>query len=241
MSTGLRQRSDVQYPLAQMRIMRTNKRPTLEVKPGLFCPKLDQGIALLNYEPKTTVFSQGDPSDAVFYVYHGKLNLTVVSPRGREAIIGTSTRGDFLGEQCLLGEMFRTMTATVVDSCSLARIERVAMLRALRKDRELAMALISYLLSRNLRLREDLVDHFFNHSEKRLARLLLSLAHYGKNGKTEKLPRIKQETLAEMVGTTRGRISFFMTKFKNQGFIDYSGNDGNLHVHSSLLNMVLHD
>lgn len=221
--------------------MPANKRPTLRVKPGLFCPKLDQGIAILNYEPKATVFSQGDPSDAVFYVRHGKLNFTVVSQRGREAIIGTSTRGDFLGEQCLSGEIFRAMTVTAVENCSLVRIDRGAMLRALRKDLEWATAVISYLLSRNLRLHEDLVDHFFNHSEKRLARLLLSLAHYGKNGRTEEIPKIKQETLAEMVGTTRGRISFFMTKFKNQGFIDYSGNDGSLRVHSSLLNMVLHD
>lgn len=234
-------RLDEPSPSGRIRIMAANKRPTAQVKPVLFCPKLGQGTTLLHYEPKVTIFSQGDSSDAVFYVQEGKLNLTVVSPRGREAIIGVSTKGDFLGEQCLLGEICRAMTATTAEDCSLVRIERGTMLRALREDLEWATAVISYLLSRNLRLHEDLVDHFFNHSEKRLARLLLSLAHYGKSGRTEKIPRINQETLAEMVGTTRGRISFFMTKFKNQGFIDYSGNDGSLRVHSSLLNMVLHD
>lgn len=241
MPTEFRQRISEPPPLLRMKITPASRGPTPQVKPGLFCPKTEQGITILHYGPKATVFSQGDPSDAVFYVQQGKLNLTVISQRGREAIIGTSTRGDFLGEQCLLGEISRTMTAATAENCSLARIGRGTMLRALSKDLELATTLISYLLSRNLRLHEDLVDHFFNHSEKRLARLLLSLAHYGTNSRTEKIPRIKQETLAEMVGTTRGRISFFMTKFKNQGFIDYSGNDGNLLVHSSLLNMVLHD
>lgn len=241
MPTGLRQRVDHPPPLLRMKTIPANREPTPKAKQGLFVPKLGPGITTLHYKPKATVFSQGDHSDAVFYVQQGKVNLIVTSQRGREAIIGVSTTGDFIGEQCLSDEIVRAMTAAAVEDCSLVRIERGAMLRALGKDLALAAAVISYLLSRNLCLHEDLVDHFFNHSEKRLARLLLSLAHYGENGRTEKIPRINQETLAEMVGTTRGRISFFLTKFKDQGFIDYSGNERSLRVHSSLLHMVLHE
>jgi CRP-like cAMP-binding protein len=210
------------------------------------CDLLDRfkkGRTNLKCKAKETVFSQGDPSDAIFFIQEGKVKLTVVSTRGREAIVGVLEANEFVGEQCLTGQMFREMTVTAVEDCSLARIERVEMLRSLREDSELSMTFISCLLSQNLHLLEELVDHFFNHSEKRLARLLLSQAHYGKDRKAEELiPKIDQETLAEMVGTTRGRISFFMNKFRKQGFINYENDyNGSLRVHSSLLNVILRD
>ncbi len=202
-----------------------------------------KGITNLQYKANETVFSQGDPSDGIFFIQKGKVKLTVVSARGREAIVGVLGANEFVGEQCLAGQMFREMTVTAVVDCSLARIERVEMLRSLREDSELSMTFISCLLSQNLHLLDELVDHFFNHSEKRLARLLLSLAHDGKDRKTEGvIPKIDQETLAEMVGTTRGRISFFMNKFRKQGFINYENDyHGSLRVQSSLLNVILRD
>jgi CRP-like cAMP-binding protein len=208
-----------------------------------FCARFKDGITNLSCKAKETVFSQGDPSDRIFYIQKGKVKLTVVSTRGREAIVGVLGANEFVGEQCLAGQMFREMTVTAVEDCSLARIERVEMLRSLREDSELSMTFISCLLSQKLHLLDELVDHFFNHSEKRLARLLLSQAHYGKDRKTEEvIPKIDQETLAEMVGTTRGRISFFMNKFRKQGFINYENDyNGSLRVHSSLLNVILRD
>ena len=193
------------------------------------------------YKAKQIIFSQGDPGDAIFYIQKGKVKLTVLSERGKEAIVGLLEVNAFFGEQCLAREPLRMMTATAAEDCSIIRIEKRRMQRILRSDPEVSERFVSYLLFRNKRIHEDLVDHLFNHSEKRLARLLLLLAHYGKSGKTEPvIPKINQETLAEMVGTTRGRISFFMTKFKKLGFIDYKQND-ELRVHSALLNMVLHD
>ena len=208
-----------------------------------FRARFTDGITNLSCKAKETVFSQGDPSDCIFFIQKGKVKLTVVSTRGREAIVGVLGASEFVGEQCLMGQMFREMTVTAVEDCSLARIERVEMLGSLREDSELAMTFISYLLSQNLHLLDELVDHFFNHSEKRLARLLLSQAHYGKDRKTEDvIPIIDQETLAEMVGTTRGRISFFMNKFRKQGFISYENDyNGSLRVRSSLLNVILRD
>jgi CRP/FNR family transcriptional regulator, cyclic AMP receptor protein len=208
-----------------------------------FRARFKSGITNLSCKAKGTVFSQGDPSDRIFFIQKGKVKLTVISTRGREAIVGVLGANEFVGEQCLAGQMFREMTVTAVEDCSLLRIEREEMLRSLREDSELSMTFVSCLLSQNLHLLDELVDHFFNHSEKRLARLLLSQAHYGKDRKTEKvIPKIDQETLAEMVGTTRGRISFFMNKFRKQGFIDYENDyKGSLRVHSSLLNLILRD
>ena len=208
-----------------------------------FHDRIGDGVTILDCKPKETIFSQGDPSDCIFFIQKGKVKLTVVSTRGREAIVGVLGANEFVGDQCLAGQMFREMTVTAVEDCSLARIERVAMLRSLREDSELSMTFVSCLLSQNLHLLDELVDHFFNHSEKRLARLLLSQAHYGKDRKTEEvIPKIDQETLAEMVGTTRGRISFFMNKFRKQGFINYENDyNGSLRVHSSLLNVILRD
>lgn len=208
-----------------------------------FHARFKDGITKLSCKAKETVFSQGDPSDHVFFIQKGRIKLTIVSARGREAIIGVLGSNEFFGEQCLTGQRFRGMTVTALEDCSLLRIERGEMLLSLREDSELSMTFVSCLLSQNLQLLDELVDHFFNHSEKRLARLLLSQAHYGKGRKTEEVvPKIDQETLAEMVGTTRGRISFFMNKFRKQGFIDYDNDyKGLLRVHSSLLNVILRD
>jgi CRP-like cAMP-binding protein len=220
-----------------------SQREKIPMKGSDLLDRFKKGRTNLKCKAKETVFSQGDPSDAIFFIQEGKVKLTVVSTRGREAIVGVLEANEFVGEQCLTGQMFREMTVTAVEDCSLARIERVEMLRSLGEDSELSMTFISCLLSQNLRLLDELVDHFFNHSEKRLARLLLSQAHYGKDRKAEELiPKIDQETLAEMVGTTRGRISFFMNKFRKQGFINYENDyNGSLRVHSSLLNVILRD
>jgi CRP/FNR family transcriptional regulator, cyclic AMP receptor protein len=220
-----------------------SQREKIRTKGSDLLDRFIAGITILHYGPKETVFSQGDPSDSIFFIQKGKVKLTVVSTRGREAIVSVLGANEFVGDQCLTGQMFREMTVTAVEDCSLVRIGRVEMLRSLREDSELSMTFISCLLSQNLHLLDELVDHFFNHSEKRLARLLLSQAHYGKDRKTEEvIPKIDQETLAEMVGTTRGRISFFMNKFRKQGFIDYENDyKGSLLVHSSLLNVILRD
>ena len=213
------------------------------VKAGAFLKRISGGATILDCKAKETIFSQGEPGDCIFYIRRGKVKLTVVSRQGREAILGVLSANKFFGEQCVAGRILREMTVTAVEDCSLLRIERNKMLHDLSTDPELSITFISCLLSRNLQLHEELVDHFFNHSEKRLARLLLSLAHYGKDRRTaEILSKIDQETLAEMVGTTRGRISFFMNKFRKQGFIDYKNDySGTLRVHSSLLNMLLRD
>jgi CRP/FNR family transcriptional regulator, cyclic AMP receptor protein len=195
----------------------------------------------LEYKAKELVFSQGDRSDAVFFIERGKVKLTVVSRGGREAIIGFSGVNDFVGEQCMAGETSRAMSVTVVEDCSLLKIGRPHMPQILRQNPQLSFAFTSYLLSRNQRLYEELVDHFFNHSEKRLARILLSLANFGGASRVEGIfLRINQETLAEMVGTTRGRISFFMNKFRKEGFIEYKPNSG-LYVRSALINVLLRE
>jgi CRP/FNR family transcriptional regulator, cyclic AMP receptor protein len=201
--------------------------------------KIVNGAKARPYRAKQTIFSQGDPSDAVFYILKGRVKLTVISERGKEAIVGILDHGAFVGEPCLAGQPVRIMTATALEECSIIRIEKGKMMRILRSDPEISERFVSHLLYRNMRIHEDLVDHLFNDSEKRLARLLLLLAHYGKNGKAEPvIPKVSQETLAEMVGTTRSRVSFFMNRFRKLGFIDYNGG---LEVHTSLLNMVLHD
>ena len=185
------------------------------------------------------MYSQGDPADAVFYIRNGRVKLSVVSQQGKEAVIGMLGPTDFFGEGCLTGQPIRIATASAITDCSVMRIEKAAMIRALQGQPPFSELFLSYLLSRNLRIEEDLVDQLFNSSELRLARILLLLARFGKEGEPEPvIPKISQQTLADMIGTTRSRVSFFMNKFKKLGFISY--NHG-LEVHSSLLNVVLHE
>jgi len=198
-----------------------------------------RGGTTKDFRKKATVFSQGSPADSVFYVEKGKVKLTVISARGKEAVVAILGSGDFFGEGCLAGQPRRMATATTMTDCSLLRLEKETMVRMLHNEPALSELFMSYLLSRNVRIEEDLVDQLFNSSEKRLARILLLLTRFGKDGQHEPVvPKISQETLAEMVGTTRSRVSFFMNKFRKLGFIEYNGG---LNVHSSLLNIVLHD
>jgi CRP/FNR family cyclic AMP-dependent transcriptional regulator len=207
--------------------------------PMLFLAKVGKGRTISEYRKKQVIFSQGDPGDAIFYIHKGKVKLTVVSNAGKEAVIAILGDGDFLGEGCLAGRSVCLATASAMTDCSIARLEKLATIRVLHDEPAFSELFLSYLLSRNMRIEEDLVDQLFNSSEKRLARVLLMLANFGKEGKPEPvIAKISQETLAEMIGTTRSRVSFFMNKFRQLGFIEYNGK---LHVHSSLLNIVLHD
>ncbi|HKO29524.1 MAG TPA: Crp/Fnr family transcriptional regulator [Nitrospiraceae bacterium] len=204
-----------------------------------FLPKVDGKKAILRFRKKRTIFSQGDAADAVFYILGGKVKLTVLSAKGKVAVIAILEQGDFLGEACLSGQLIRTATATALAESTILRIDKPAMIRVLRQEPAFAEVFMSHLLSRNIRIEEDLVDQLFNSSEKRLARVLLLLAHFGKESKVEPIiPKISQETLADMVGTTRSRVSFFLNKFRSLGLIDYNGG---LHIRSSLLNIILHD
>jgi CRP-like cAMP-binding protein len=198
-----------------------------------------RGGTTKDYQKKSTIFSQGSPADAVLYIEKGKVKLTVLSTRGKEAVVAILGSGDFFGEGSLAGQPLRMATATSMTECSILRVQKDAMIRMLHNERDLSELFISYLLSRNIRIEEDLVDQLFNSSEKRLARILLLLTRFGKEGQHEPVvPRVSQETLAEMIGTTRSRVSFFMNKFRKLGFIHYNGG---LQVHSSLLGVVLHD
>jgi CRP-like cAMP-binding protein len=210
-----------------------------------FLSKPDKGITSLSSPKKQILFSQGDVTDAVFYIQAGKVKVTVISEQGKEAVVAILERGAFVGESCLVGQVVRTATATTLEDSRILRIEKATMLRMLQEQPRFSEAFMSYLLTHSIRVQEDLVDQLFNSSEKRLARALLLLAHFGKESRPETvIAKISQETLAEMVGTTRSRVSFFMNKFRKLGFIDYKGGsrrNGLLHVHSSLLNVVLHD
>jgi CRP/FNR family transcriptional regulator, cyclic AMP receptor protein len=209
--------------------------------PKKFLSTIDGGRKIAAFPKKRPIFAQGDPSDAVFYIQKGKVKLTVVSKTGKEATIGILNEGDFFGEGCLTGQPLRLCSATAMTDCSVMRIDKKAMMEVLHREHAFSDMFVAHLLTRNIRYEEDLVDQLFNSSEKRLARMLLLLAHFGKEGVPETLiPKISQETLAEMVGTTRSRVSFFMNRFRKLGFIDYDGGSG-LQVHSSLLNVVLHD
>lgn len=210
-----------------------------------FLNKGDKGTTVLSFPKKQILFSQGDTTGTVFYIQAGKVKMTVVSEHGKEAVVAILEQGAFLGESCLVGQAVCTATATTLEDSRILRIEKVVMLRLLQEHPRFAEAFMSYLLLHSIRVQEDLVDQLFNSSEKRLARALLLLAHFGKESKPETvIAKISQETLAEMVGTTRSRVSFFMNKFRKLGFINYKGGsrgNGALHVHSSLLNVVLHD
>jgi len=217
---------------------RTNKRST-PFDAEAFLSLVNGGKTVLKTVKGQTLFSQGDDSDAVFYLLTGKIKLVVVSPQGKEAVIAVLDPGTFFGEACLTTQTIRIATATAMEEVTVVRINKASMLRVLHDEPAFSELFLSYLLTRNIRIEADLVDQLFNSSEKRLARVLLLLAHFGKESKTERIiPKISQETLADMVGTTRSRVSFFMNKFKKLGFIDTE--DG-LHIHSSLLNIVLYD
>ena len=212
-----------------------------EFDPKTFLSTIDSGRKSTAFPKKQTIFVQGDLSDAVFYIQQGKVRLTVVSTIGKEATIGILNEGDFFGEGCLTGQPLRLCSATAMTDCSVMRIDKKAMMEVLHREHAFSDMFVAYLLTRNIRYEEDLVDQLFNSSEKRLARVLLLLARFGKDGEPEILiPKISQETLAEMIGATRSRVSFFMNRFRKLGFIDYDGGSG-LQVHSSLLNIVLHD
>jgi CRP-like cAMP-binding protein len=211
--------------------------------PKTFLATIGEGRKIVGFAKKQTIFTQGDAADAVFYLQSGKVRLTVVAETGKEATIGILSDGSFLGEGALAGQALRMCSATALTDCAVLRIEKKAMMQALHREHTLSDLFVAYLLARNIRYEEDLVDQLFNSSEKRLARVLLMLAHFGKEGVPETVvPKISQETLAEMIGTTRPRVSFFMNRFRKLGFINYAGGvDGGLQVHSSLLNVVLHD
>ncbi len=216
---------------------------TREFNPDTFLATIGEGRKLVTAAKKKVIFSQGDPADSIFYLQSGKVKLTVVSKAGKEATIGIVSESNFFGEGSLAGQRVRMGSASAMTNCELLRIDKKAMMDVLHREHALSDMFVAYLLARNIRYEEDLVDQLFNSSEKRLARVLLLLAHFGKEGIPEAVvPKISQETLAEMIGTTRSRVSFFMNRFRKLGFIDYSsGPENGLQVHSSLLNIVLHD
>ena len=213
--------------------------PLQAFDPQMFLAKIGAGRTIMACQKQSPIFAQGDAADAVFYIQDGQAKLTVVSEQGKEVVIAILEAQAFFGEGCLAGQPRRIAAAMALTDCALMRIEKHAMLQVLHAEPAFSALFMAYLLSRNSRIEADLIDHLFNSSEKRLARLLLLLAHFGKDGKEEVvMPRISHETLAEMIGTTRSRVSFFLNKFRKLGFIDYNGE---LRVHSSLLNVVLHD
>ena len=217
--------------------MASKQVPSFDAKP--FLSKVRSGKTIRTYKAKDVLFSQGDAADAVFYIQEGRVKLTVVSARGKEAVVAILEREAFIGEGCLAGQSLRLAGATALEASTIVRIDKASMIRLLHDEPTFAEAFMAYLLSRNARIEADLVDQLFNSSEKRLARVLLLLAHFGKESHPQPvIARISQETLAEMVGTTRSRISFFMNKFRKLGFIEYNGG---MHIHSSVLNIILHD
>ncbi len=214
-------------------------KPRASFDPKSFLARIGDGRSIGKYGKGQVVFSQGDPGDAVFYIQKGKAKLTVVSEQGREAVIAILGTDDFFGEGCLAGQTKRIATVTAMSDSVIVRLEKSAIVRVLHEEPAFSEKFIAHLLGRSIRVEADLVDQLFNSSEKRLARLLLLLANFGKEGAPEPvIPKISQETLADMIGTTRSRVSFFMNKFRKLGFIKYNGG---IEVHSSLLNVVLHD
>ena len=208
--------------------------------PDEFLVKVAAGKTVLSFRTDQIVFSQGGPADAVFYIQKGKIKITVISEHGREAVVALLGPGDFCGEGSLAGQPLRMSTASAMTDCVVTRLEKAAIVRTLHDEPAFSEMFLSYVLSRLIRVEEDLVDQLFNSSEKRLARLLLLLANFGKERQPEPvIASISQETLAEMIGTTRSRLSSFMNKFRRLGFINYNG--GGLEIHSSLLNVILHD
>src|SRR5688572_19447162 len=212
-------------------------KPAFDV--NVFLTSTNGGGSISDHGDKGVIYSQGDPANAVFYIHKGKVKLTVISRQGKEAVVAIMGAGDFFGEGCLAGQPLRMATATCMAGCSIMRLEKADVIRTLHEQPTFSEMFVAHLLSRNIRIEEDLVDHLFNSSEKRLARVLLLLANFGKEGTPHTVvPKMSQETLAEIIGTTRSRVSFFTNRFRKLGFIEYNGG---LTVHSSLLNVVLHD
>jgi CRP/FNR family cyclic AMP-dependent transcriptional regulator len=217
--------------------MATKSRPPFD--PKSFLAKVGEGRSIGAYGKDEIIMSQGDPADAVFYIESGKVKISVVSEQGKEAVIAMLGTNDFFGEGCLAGQAQRIATVATITDSVIVRLEKAAIVRVIQQEPAFAGMFIAHLLARAIRVEADLVDQLFNSSEKRLARLLLLLANFGKEAKPEPiLAKISQETLADMIGTTRSRVSFFMNKFRKLGLIDYKGR---IEVHSSLLNVVLHD
>ena len=214
-------------------------KPKVPIDPKSFLAQVGEGRSIVNYRKDQVVFSQGEAADAVFYLQKGKVKITVVSEQGKEAVIALLGSDDFFGEGCLAGQPRRMATVATMTDCAIIRLEKTSMMRLIHDEPAFSEMFMAHLLARTIRVEEDLIDQLFNSSEKRLARLLLLLANFGKDGRPEPvIAKISQETLAEMIGTTRARVSFFMNKFRKLGFIDYNGG---IEVHSSLLNVILHD
>jgi CRP/FNR family transcriptional regulator, cyclic AMP receptor protein len=215
------------------------KRKKRKFDPGLFLATVDGGRTLADYRKDAVVFAQGDPADAVFYIQSGKIKLVVASQQGKQAVVAILGAGEFFGEGCLIGQPLRLATARTMTDAEIMRVKKAEMVRVLHREPVFAEMFMAHLLTRNSRVEEDLVDQLFNSSEKRLARTLLILANFGKEGTSQPIPaKISQDTLADIVGTTRPRVSFFMNKFRKLGFIDYNGT---LKVNNSLLSVVLRD
>ena len=215
------------------------RKGKLSFDPKRFLAKVGKGKTISKYRKDQIVFSQGQVADAIFYIQQGKVKLTVVSEQGKEAVVAILEPGQFFGEGCLNGHPLRMGSARAMDECVITRLEKATMIATIHNEPEFSELFMTYLLTRNSRIEEDLIDQLFNSSEKRLARLLLLLANFGKEGKPEPIVgKFSQETLAEMIGTTRSRVSFFMNKFRKLGFIEYNGK---IEVHNSLLNVVLYD
>jgi CRP/FNR family cyclic AMP-dependent transcriptional regulator len=224
-------------------VLRVKPSTKPDFDPKIFLAGTGKGRTLANHAKNHQIFSQGDPADSVFYIQKGRIKLTVVSKQGKEAVVAILGPSDFFGEGCLAGQSLRMASATTMSECSIMRLEKAGVIHVLHDEPAFSELLLHHLLSRNIRIEEDLVDQLFNSSEKRLARVLLLLANFGKEGKPEPvIPKISQETLAEIIGTTRSRVSFFMNRFRKMGFIQYDGAyTSGLEVHSSLLNVILHD
>ncbi|SED77707.1 cAMP-binding domain of CRP or a regulatory subunit of cAMP-dependent protein kinases [Rhizobiales bacterium GAS188] len=217
-------------------------RPEPSFDPQSFLAKVGEGRSIAKYRKDQIVFSQGDPGNAVFYIQKGKVKVTVVSEQGKEAVVAMLGAGEFLGEGCLAAQPLRIATVATMTDSVIMRLEKAAIIRVIHDEPAFSEVFIAHLLARNIRVEEDLIDQLFNSSEKRLARLLLLLANFGKEGKPEPvIAKVSQEMLAEMIGTTRSRVNVFMNKFRKLGFVDYDGGYEGMKVHSSLLNVVLYD
>jgi CRP/FNR family cyclic AMP-dependent transcriptional regulator len=218
-------------------MVEAKRRKSFDVE--VFLNTVDGGRSVSNYRKNQQIFAQGDAADSVFYIQDGQVKLSIVSELGKEAVVALHAKADFFGEGCLSGQSLRLATATAMTDCVIMRLGKTAIMRVLHEEPKFSEMFLSYILARNARVEADLVDQLFNSSEKRLARLLLLMANFGKEGRPEPIiAKVSQETLAEMIGTTRSRVSFFMNKFRKLGFIDYNGK---LQIHNSLLNVILHD
>lgn len=218
-----------------------SKKQDLPFDPKVFLAKANGERTISKYRIDQIIFSQGEPADSVFYIHEGKVKVTVISEQGKEAVVAVLGQDEFCGEGCLTGQPLRIATASAMTECTIMRLEKAAVVRVLHEEPAFSEMFVTHLLARTIRVEADLVDQLFNSSEKRLARALLLLANFGKEGRPEPIiARVSQETLAEMIGTTRSRVNQFMNKFRDLGFIDYNST-GTMEVHSSLLSVVLND